>query len=124
MHDTITYFFTKIIGGAVKQLLLLALLGNILMARPPHEVTQITRPFSPLVPDLELYLRVSGLISERRKALVHAQDSTLVALMEALKYAYTLAANMPENPTREVDDADIRRAIKYLDNENFKTKIL
>lgn len=85
MHDTITHFFTKIIGETVKKLLLLELLCNIVMARPPHEITVITRPVSPLMSDLELDIRVSQLIKERRNCLVRSEDSTLIAILEVIK---------------------------------------
>lgn len=123
MHDTITYFLIKIIGEAVKKLLLLALLGTLLIARPPHEVTEITRPSSPLTSDLQLYLRVTTLIKEHRKAHVYPHDSTLVAILEVFKHMKTLAA-FGQNPNISIEDPDIRFAIKYIDNESLKTKIL
>jgi hypothetical protein len=123
LHDTITYFFTKIIGEAVKKLLLLALLCNALIARPPHEVTGMTRPSSPLMPDLELCMRVTRLIKERRNAMVHPLDSTLVAILEVYKNMRALAA-FGQNQNITIEDLDIRFAIKYIDNESLKTKIL
>lgn len=107
---------------SMKKIILLLVCSTILMARPPHEETIIARPLSPLAPELELYLPVTTLILERRKT-VHSEDLTLVAIIEVLKNAQTLASTMAENPTRIVEDFDIRRAIKYLDAVNLKTKI-
>ncbi len=107
----------------MKKLLLLAIIGNALIARPPHEVTDITRPSSPLMPDLELCVRVTRLIKERRNAMVHPLDSTLVAILEVFKNMRALAA-FGQNPNISIDDCDIRFAIKYIDNESLKTKIL
>lgn len=112
----------------MKYRMLLPLLFNGLIARPPNEVTEITRPVSPVQQDIQLYVRITSLLKKQRKAHVSSHDPTLIALMNVLNNAWAAANIVPgDSPVNRmtIEDHDLRRAIHYLDQSlEAKTKLL